>query len=167
MTSRSRHARTRGTLALLVALAAGCDAPTGLAEDEMVGVLDGRTLRFEASATMLSSPGQPDWLAVSGFRGDVSFVVRVLYSGAGSYPLDGSMVVLRTLVGGDVLTGSYRGRDGLSGTLVLSSAGGIGSEVRGTLHFEAFHQDGEPRYGEKVSFRDGRFVALLRGTPTR
>jgi hypothetical protein len=107
-----------------------------------------------------------DTLYVSGVRtvtdGNGSYEeavqVRVAFHGVGRYVLDSAAVSMLEIVGGDGVFGSYYGVGANAGVLDVTTYGGPGATVEGTVRFDARRsRTSNPIY----HFDDGRFSASV------
>lgn len=138
--------RTLGGLAaaLLSFTPAACATtePTARAPTLVEGRPNGADLALRGGAALLSTPGAPDTIVISGLGKDVGLFQRFAYARIGAYALGPDAVELMSLVGGDVRTGGYRGGASREGEIVVTQPGGSGYSILAAFWFDAAHATG-------------------------
>jgi hypothetical protein len=86
-----------------------------------------------------------------------TILVRVRFTGIGTYTLGPGAAQLEELVGGDVLVGQYATTSGATGTLVITRFDPVGKQVEGVLSFDGVSTMQNGRYGTRATLEDGRF----------
>lgn len=142
--SFSRAVRRAYAVLVLLSLT-GCRAGDVVAPTVglLLGDLNGSAISLPAYAGIQHQTGMPDSLMVSANSSDIMVRVAVEYTGPGTYAIRPEHFELSVLVGGDVLTGRYRGSAPITGQLVVTEATGSGSPIRAELSFDATHESGE------------------------
>jgi len=153
----------------LVAVA-GCKDTAAPTEQDatFTGRWAGQPWAGEASALIVSGSATGDTLYVFGAHrtlgqrdADQYVRVRALVNAPGTYSLGANAAEVVDLVGGDVMTSIYAGSRPAAGTLDITTYGGPGGVVEGTLSFEAQPDRTSPRYGSQARFEDGWFRATI------
>jgi hypothetical protein len=173
----SSSSRMRAAVAALLVCAAGgaCTLFTDPIDRSATfsGRWGGDPWAGDAGATILVVEGRPDSLFVTGSSPVNAQIapremihIRVPFRGTGTYALDASAVELWELLGGDVLTASYGGVGTPAGTLEITSYGGPGGVVEGTVSFVARSTSPHAARGTgTVRFERGRFRAPVHRWP--
>jgi hypothetical protein len=63
--------------------------------------------------------------------------IKLPFHGAGAYVLDSASVVVRVIIGGDGIAASYYGISANAGVLDITTYGGRGGTIDGTVRFDA------------------------------
>jgi hypothetical protein len=89
--------------------------------------------------------------------------MNVAFHGVGSYVLDSTSVVVRVIIGGDGISASYGGIGANAGVLDITTFGGVGGSIDGTVRFDA-RQAGLAS-SPTLRFENGHFRAPVQGFP--
>ena len=146
--------------ALLALTACKTDDAVAPIDGVLLGEINGAAIALPAYAGILRGTGT-DSLIVSANDIDIMVRVAVKYTGPGTYVIAPDRLQLLMLVGGDVMTGRYRGNAPVTGQLVVTEATSVGAPFRADLTFDATHESGESRFGPSIHFRSGRLTAPL------
>lgn len=158
------------TVALGFLTAAACQDSTVPIEQvaTFTGRWAGQPFAGEASAFVASGGADGDTLYVFGAHRrdgqrdiDQTVRVRALVSAPGTYALRADAVQVLDFVGGDGVTSTYSGSGPVAGTLYVTTYGGPGGVVEGTLSFEAQPDRSRAPYGPLARFEDGWFRATV------
>jgi hypothetical protein len=142
---------------------------TNSTEPELeVGDIQGRWATVDwvgdVTARYIDYPDVPDTLLIFATRPkgaplgpSETLEIRVAWTGGESYSLANGVVRLEELVGGDVLSATYKST---SGTLTLISYQ-VGGFIQGSFNFTASSPDANRSYGETATFSNGHFLSTF------
>jgi hypothetical protein len=105
-----------------------------------------------------------DTLLVFGVRPNEVLSLRIPIVGVGTYLLGPQQVQLLVLTGGDVVETTYTGIGPTAGVVEITSYGGPGGVVEGTVSFEA-RITRAGTFGPPVRFEEGQFRAVVAAVP--
>ena len=134
------------------------------------GQWQGREWKGDASVRILSPGATGDTLYVMSKQpvqtGDGIYeewlTIHLPFHGAGTYVLDSASVVVRVVIGGDVIGASYHGLGANAGVLEITDYGSVDGHIEGTVWFNA----GQEGYYAQASsmireFKSGHFRATV------
>jgi len=127
------------------------------------GQWQGREWKGDASVRILSPGATGDTLYVMSKQpvqtGDGIYeewlTIHLPFHGAGTYVLDSASVVVRVVIGGDVIGASYHGLGANAGVLEITDYGSVDGHIEGTVWFNAE----QPGYFMVRQFKSGHFRA--------
>jgi hypothetical protein len=147
-------------------------APTPEARATFTGRWAGRAWEGDAWAVLVPGGAAGDTLYIGGTRpvnaGQApveSVRLRIVPPGVGTQSLGADDATLLELVGGDVISATYRTVSSGDGSVTLTSYGGVGAAVEGTVAFEAQTESRFASYGTRARFERGHFRAVVTHTP--
>jgi hypothetical protein len=169
----SHASRVGATLVLAVIAFAGCrDAMRPDPDETLTGTIGLRPWAGSGWAELSSNDEGDQFLRLYAgsppgrdFGPDEAISIRVPFEGPGRYELGPDEVTFTLMTGGDVFSGEYDGAEPSAGVLEIDEFGGVDGFVEGTLHFEAVLESGHPTYGERFTFSNGRFRAIVYQRP--
>jgi hypothetical protein len=166
----ARRLRGRNAVLLLVCAAAcGSGSEPNLALGEIRGSWAGSAWHGDVGGLLVQRRSAPDTMEIIAARPRGSFtpteevIVKVEFTGTGTYTLNAGAAEFRELVG-DVVLAKYIGT---GGTLTIDSYTGPDGTVEGSFSFDATSTDASRSYGDAARFENGRFRAqVVRSNPT-
>ena len=96
---------------------------------------------------------------------DNEITVKVPFTGPGTYALGPGAAKFEQVVGGDVISATYRTSTEATGRLVVSAYEGVGYKIEGSLSFDAVSNDQYRGFGARASLEGGRFRATVQQIP--
>jgi hypothetical protein len=155
------------SIGALLALSCRLSTEPTTPSETLTGRWQGREWKGDASVQLVRGGAKGDTLYVSStqpVRTDDGMYeewlsVRLPFHGAGAYVLDSTSVVVRVVVGGDVISTSYYGIGASAGLLNITGYAGLGSTIDGTMSFAARSGGSVP--SPTYRFDNGRFRASV------